>query len=364
MRIGLVGLPLSGKSTVFNALTRGAVRTGIFSAAREEVHVGVVEVPDARVETLLGILRPSKTTRAKMEYVDVVGIEKGAARQTDSSVQFLAPVRQTDALLHVARAFLDESVPHPLGHVDSLRDVKALEEEFIIADLIAVEKRLEKVARLASVGKKPEEKGEPEILEKCRKYLLEEKPLREVELTIEEQKLVRGFQFLSLKPLLVVVNVGEDIEKDTEDSEIAEIAKTWAGKKRGIVSLCGKLEMEIASASSRDAAELMELAGLSEPASLRVIRASYQLLGLITFYTTVHSELTAWPVAEGTPAVRAAGEIHTDLEKGFIKAEVTAFDDLVSCGSIAKARERGLLRVEGRNYEVKDGDVLAIRFNP
>jgi ribosome-binding ATPase len=360
VRIGLVGLPLSGKSTVFNALTRGAVRTGIFSAAREEVHVGVVEVPDARVETLLGILHPTKTTRAKIEYVDVVGIEKGAARKADSIVQFLAPVRQADALLHVARAFLDESVPHPLGDVDGSRDVRALEEEFIIADLVAVEKRLEKVAKLASVGKKAEEKGEPEILEKCRKYLLEEKPLREAELTIEEQKLIKGFQFLSLKPLLVVVNAGED----AEEAKTAEIAKAWAGKKRGIVSLCGKLEMEIAGASSRDAAELMELAGLSEPASLRVIRASYQLLGLITFYTTVHSELTAWPVAEGTPAVRAAGEIHTDLEKGFIKAEVIAFDDLVSCGSMSKAREKGLLRVEGRGYEVKDGDVLTIRFNP
>jgi GTP-binding protein YchF len=360
LRIGLVGLPLSGKSTVFNALTRGAARTGLFSAAREEVHVGVVEVPDGRLETLEGILRPAKTTRAKIEYVDVVGIEKGAARTTDSSVQFLAPVRQADALLHVARAFLDESVPHPLGDVNSSRDVKALEEEFVIADLLAVEKRLEKVVKLASVGRKPEEKDEPEILQKCRKYLLEEKPLREVEFTLEEEKLIRGFQFLSLKPLLIVVNLGED----SGETEIAEIAKTWTGKKRAVVSLCGKLEMEIAGAPPQDAAELMELAGLPEPASLRVIRASYQLLGLITFYTSVHSELTAWPVAEGTPAVRAAGEIHTDLEKGFIKAEVIAFVDLVSCGSVAKAREKGLLRVEGRSYEVRDGDVLTIRFNP
>lgn len=351
---------MSGKSTVFNALTRGTARTGIFSAAREEVHVGVVEVPDERVDILSKILRPTKTTRAKIEYVDVVGIEQGAARKTDAAVQFLAPVRQTDALLHVTRAFLDGSVPHPLGSIDGSRDVKALEEEFIIADLLAVEKRLEKVVKLASVGKKPEEKGEPEILEKCRKYLLEETPLREVEFTQEEEKLLRGFQFLSLKPLLVVVNVGEEVD----ETKFVETAGTWTGKKRGVVSLCGRLEMEIASAPPQDAAELMELAGLSEPASLKVIRASYQLLGLITFYTTVHSELTAWPIAKGTPAARAAGEIHTDLEKGFIKAEVIALDDLVSCGSIAKAREKGLLRVEGRSYEVKDGDVLTIRFNP
>jgi hypothetical protein len=360
LRIGLVGLPLSGKSTVFNALTRGTARTGIFSAAREEVHVGVVEVPDVRMDTLSKILHPTKTTRAKIEYVDVVGIEKGAARKTDASAQFLAPVRQTDALLHVARAFLDESVPHPLGNVDASRDVKALEEEFVIADLLAVEKRLEKVAKLASIGKKPDDKSEPEILEKCRKYLLEEKPLREVEFTHEEEKLMRGFQFLSLKPLLVAVNVGED----ADETKIRETARAWASRKRGMVSLCGKLEMEIAGAPPQDAAELMELAGLSEPAYLRIIRASYQLLGLVTFYTTVHSELRAWPIAERTPAVRAAGEIHTDLEKGFIKAEVIAFDDLVSCGSLAKAREKGLLRLEGRSYEVRDGDLLTIRFNP
>ena len=360
MRIGLVGLPLSGKSTVFNALTHGAARTGIFSAAREEVHVGVVEVPDERVKTLSRILHPTKTTRAKIEYVDVVGIEKGAARKTDASVQFLAPVRQADALLHVARAFPDESVPHPLGNVDGSRDVKTLEEEFVIADLLAVEKRLEKVAKLASIGKKPEEKSEPEILEKCRKHLLEEKPLRDFEFTLEEERLMRGFQFLSLKPLLVVVNVGED----ADEAKTAEMARTWAGKKRGVVSLCGRLEMEIAAAPPQDASELMELAGLSEPAFLRVIRASYELLGLVTFYTAVHGELRAWPVARGTPAARAAGEIHTDLEKGFIKAEVIAFDDLFSCGSIAGAREKGLLRLEGRSYEVRDGDVLTIRFSP
>lgn len=360
MRIGLVGLPLSGKSTVFNALTRCTARTGVFSAAREEVHVGVVEVPDERVEILSNILHPSKTTRAKIEYVDVVGIEKGAARKTDSSVQFLAPVRQTDALLHVARAFEDECVPHPLGEVDASRDVKALEEEFVIADLLAVEKRLDKVVKLAAVGKKPEEKGEPEVLEKCRKHLLEEKPLREAEFTHEEEKLIRGFQFLSLKPLLIVLNVGED----SDVAKVEEASRSWTGKRRSIVSLCGRLEMEVAGACPEDAAELMEIAGLSEPASSRVIRASYQLLGLITFYTTVHAELTVWPIAAGTPAVKAAGEIHTDLEKGFIKAEVINFEDLVSCGSIAKAREKGLLRVEGRTYGVKDGDVLTIRFNP
>jgi len=352
-------LRLSGKSTVFNALTGGTARTGVFSGARDEVHVCVVEVPDERVRVLSEILQPEKTHRAKIEYVDVVGVETGAARKGGSSVEFLAPVRQADALLHVARAFREESVPHPLGDVDAARDVDALEEEFIIADLLAVEKRLEKIGKLASVGKKPEEKGEAQVLEKCRKHLLDEVPLRELEFSAEEERILRCFQFLSIKPILVVTNVGEDDAAAQTDAK----AKAWVGKRRGAVSLCGKLEMEIAGASPEDAAELMELAELTEPASLRVIRASYELLGLVTFYTAVHSELTAWPIPEGTTAVRAAGEIHTDMEKGFIRAEVVAFDDLVACGSIAGTREKGLLRIEGKGYEVKDGDVLNIRFS-
>ncbi|MFH0778666.1 MAG: DUF933 domain-containing protein [Candidatus Eisenbacteria bacterium] len=358
MRVGIVGFPLSGKTTVFNALTHGAVRTGCFSAGREEVHLCVTEVPDERVRILEGILAPKKINRAKIEYVDVAGVERGSARQTDSAVQFLAPVRQADALLHVARAFRDECVPRSLGSVDAARDVVALEEEFVIADLLAVERRLEKVVKQASVGKKPEEKGETEALEKCRESLLAEKPLREVEFTADEERIIRGFQFLSFKPVLVVVNEGED----ADCACAGQIAKTWSGERRGIVSVCGKLEMEIGQAPQEDVAELMEIAGLAEPASLRVIRASYELLGLITFYTTVHSELSAWPVRKGTGAAKAAGEIHTDLERGFIRAEVASFVDLVACGSIAAARERGALRTEGKTYEVCDGDVMTVKF--
>ncbi len=318
----------------------------------------VVEVPDERVRVLSEILKPQKANRAKIEYLDVVGVEKGSARKSDSSSQFLAPVRQADALLHVARAFSDESVPHPLGAVDCVRDAGALEEEFLISDLLAVETRLEKIGKMASVGKKPEEKGESEVLEKCRRHLLEETPLREIEFSAEEEKILRCFQFLSVKPLLVVLNVGEDAQAGDEEGKM----QAWTGKRRGVVSLCAKLEMDIATASSEDAAELMELAELSEPASLRVIRASYELLGLLTFYTAVRSELTAWPIQKGTTAVKAAGEIHTDMERGFIRAEVVAFDDLVACGSIAGAREKGLLRIEGKGYEVKDGDVINVRF--
>jgi GTP-binding protein YchF len=358
LRIGLVGLPLSGKSTLFNALTRGNARTGIFAPTRDEVHVSVVEVPDERIEALVELLRPNKTTCSRIEYVDVVGVEKGSARKTETAVGFLAPVRQADALLHVARAFLDDSVPHPLGSVDAVRDVTALEEEFIIADLIAVEKRLEKIAKLASVGKKPEQQGEAEALEKCRTYLSQEKALREVQFSAEEERLIRGFQFLSKKPLLVVINTGEE----AEHAAVEGATKALEQRGHSAISVCGKLEMEIATASSEDAAELMELAGLTAPASSKVIRASYSLLGLITFYTAAHSELTAWSVRRGTHIAEAAGEIHTDMTRGFIKAEVTSFDDLVACGSFAHAREKGLLKVEGRGYEVKDGDIVTIRF--
>ena len=358
MRIGIVGLPLSGKSTVFNALTRCTARTGVFSSSRDEVHVSVVGVPDERVAVLTRLLQPTKVTRAKIEYVDVVGVEKGAAKKTDTATGFLASVRQADALLHVARAFADESVPHPLGAVDPARDATALEEEFIIADLIATEKRLEKIVKLAAVGKKPEQKGEAEVLEKCREHLCKETPLREVEFTHEEEKLIRGFQFLSRKPVLVVLNAGED----DDPCAVEEAAKRLAVQKHPVVPLCGKLEMEIASCAEKDAVELMELAGLSEPASHKVVRASYALLGLITFYTAAHAELTAWSIRRGTHIVEAAGEIHTDMARGFIKAEVTAFDELVACQSFAHAREKGHLRVEGKAYEVKDGDVVTIRF--
>ncbi len=357
MRIGLVGLSLSGKSTVFNALTRGTARTGIFAPTRDEVHVSVVEVPDERIETLERLLQPKKTVRARIEYVDIVGVEKGSARKTDAT-GFLAPVRQADALLHVARAFQDDSVPHPMNSVDAARDVVTLEEEFIIADLIAAEKRLEKVERQVSVGKKPDQPGEPEVLEKCRKHLAEETPLREVEFSPEEERLIRGFQFLSRKPVLVVINTGEDASA----SELEAVTKRLSDRGISAVPLCAKLEMEIAASSPEDAAELMELAGLSSTASSRVISASYSLLGLITFYTAAHSELTGWPVRKGTHIVEAAGEIHTDMAKGFIKAEVVSFDDLVQCESFAHAREKGLLRLEGKGYEVKDGDVITIRF--
>lgn len=359
MRIGIVGLPLSGKSTVFNALTRGTARTGLFSSTRDEVHVSVVEVPDERVETLTRLLHPDKVTRAKIEYVDVVGVEKGSARKTDTATGFLAAVRQADALLHVARAFADECVPHPLGKVDPLRDAIALEEEFIIADLIAAEKRLEKIVKLAAVGKKPEQKGEAEVLEKCRAQLCHETPLRDVEFSHEEEKLIRGFQFLSRKPVLVVLNAGEN----DDPFAVEETAKCMGVKKHPVIPLCGKLEMEIAACSQGDAVELMELAGLSEPASHKVVRASYALLGLITFYTAAHAELTAWSIRRGTHIVEAAGEIHTDMARGFIKAEVVAFDELVACESFAHAKEKGLLRVEGKAYEVKDGDVVTIRFS-
>jgi GTP-binding protein YchF len=358
VRIGIVGLHLSGKSTVFNALTRGTARTGLFSAVREEVHVSIVEVPDDRVEVLVRLLHPNKVTLAKIEYVDVVGVGRGSARTADTATGFLAPVRQADALLHVARAFVDDSVPHPLGSVDALRDVTALEEEFIIADLIAAEKRLEKIAKLAALGKKPEQKGEAEVLEKCREHLCREAPLRDAQFSLEEEKIIRGFQFLSRKPVLVILNAGEE----SDPCAIQEIARCLAARKQSVVALCGKLEMEIAACSPEDAAELMEVAGLSEGASRKVVRASCALLDLITFYTPAHAELTAWLLRRGSHIVEAAGQIHTDMARGFIKAEVIAFNDLVACESFAHAREKGLLRVEGKGYEVKDGDVITIRF--
>lgn len=362
MRIGIVGLPLSGKTTVFNALTGANLATGVSPGGKREPNIGVVKVPDERLERLNKMLQPERKVPATVEYVDVAGLKKGASRSGEFGPRFLNYLKAIDALLLVVRAFQNESVPHPEGSVDPKRDIELVETEFLLSDLGIVENRIGKLEK--SLAKKKDEREERELglLKRCYESLAEEMPLREEKFSPEEEKLLRGFQFLTLKPLLILVNIGEeDIGK--EDQIIERCSGAIKGENYRMLALCAELEMELTQLEERDAQAFRADLGMEESALTKLIKTSYELLGLISFFTTEGGEVKAWTIRKGTPARRAAGAVHTDMEKGFIRAEVVHYDDLIRCGSIAKCREQGLFRLEGKDYLVQDGDVITFRFS-
>ena len=353
MRLGIIGLPQSGKTTIFNALTRGDAPTTM-SGSRVEVHSAVVVVPDARVERLSQIFQPEKTTYARVEYADIAGLD-GSAGVVGISGQLLNELSQMDGFLHVVRCFDDDSVPHQSGSVDAQRDISAMESELLINDLIAVESKLERLADewKKGVRDKVAVERDQKIFERFQAALSEEIPLRLVELTSEEHKEIGGYGFLTLKPMLIVLNLGE-----------GQAAPSITQKDQGrAVPLQGKLEMEIAQLPSDEAQVFLAEYGIEEPSLNRMIRESYELLGLISFFTVGEDEVRAWTVRNGATAPEAAGVIHTDLQKGFIRAETVSYSDLDNLGSWAAARDGGKLRVEGKTYLVQDGDVIHIRFN-
>lgn len=357
MRIGLFGFQSTGKSTLFRLLT------GMEPAAhggRGEAQIGTTRVPDARLTRLSEMYSPKKTTPATIEYLDLPAMEKGQA----AKVLPLDQLRTADALAHVVRTFEDEALPHGEGPIDAARDVAAMETEFILTDHIVAEKRFEKVDALAKKTNKPEDKAEAELFRKVIAALEAETPLRNVPFDEHELRLLRGYTFLSLKPLLIVVNAGED-----QTGTIAEGAGGFGlGEAAGhqqteVVALSAKIEAELAELDADDAASFMSDLGLSEPALDRMIQASYRLLGRISFFTVGDDECRAWTIREGTSARRAAGAIHSDIERGFIRAEVVHYDDLVAAGTWAACRDTGTLRLEGKDYVMKDGDVVNFRFN-
>ncbi len=358
MEIGIIGLPRSGKTTLFNALTHGEADVGTYAAAGP--NVGVAKVPDPRLEALDGMFHPKRRVAAEVRYIDVAAPTRG-----ELSGAFLTHLSQTDGLLHVVRAFEDDNVPHIEGSVDPERDVKLLDLELTFSDLSIIEKRLHKI-EASHKGAKPHEREafakEEALLARLKAALEAEVPIREQELSGDERKAISGYQFLSAKPLLEVFNIGEDRLPQAESLE-----QGWRDKfKRPHVdaaALCGKLEMELAQLDEDEAAVFREDMGISEAALERIIRLSYDLLGLISFFTTVSDELKAWTVQRGTDAVHAAGKIHSDIERGFIKAEVIGYDDLMQCGSISEGKKHGLLRAEGKGYTVQDGDVITFLFN-
>ncbi len=356
MKIGIVGLANCGKTTVFNALTGQDAPVTEYGSAGETSHVGVVRVPDRRVEDLAAIFEPRKVTFATVEYLDEAGIVRGDGARNR---RILDTVRDVDALLHVVRGFEDEAVAHPLGGVDPLRDAGIVELELVFADLELVEKRLERMEEGAKKGRKPDE-AERSVLLRCREALEEEVPLRRVSLSEAEQAAVRHLQFISVKPEMVVLNTGEDRPAQGREELLRSLAETCSCPS---LEVPGKIEMEISQLSPEEAQLFLDDLGLGRSALDRVVRLCYRHLGLVSFLTVGKDEVRAWTIREGTAAVKAAGKVHSDIERGFIRAEVVAYEDFVSAGSMAAAKEKGKVRQEGKQYVVQDGDIINFRFN-
>lgn len=355
MRLGIVGLPQSGKTTIFNALTRGTQPTGSVTG-KIEVHEAVVDVPDERVDELAKMFNPKKTIYAKITYDDISGLD-GSAAKSGISGELLNKLAQMDGFIHVVRCFNNENVAHPKGSIDPLRDISSMEGDFIINDMISVEKKLEKLTEEKKKGggrDKAVIEREMELFERFHACLTEEKPLRSLDLTPEEIRSVSGFGMLSLKPILTLLNLDET--QGVPDIQIE-------GPNAMVSSIRGKIEMEIAQLSDEDAAMFMEEYGIVELGLNKIIKLSYDLLDQQSFFTAGADECRAWTTSRHATAPEAAGVIHSDLQKGFIRAEVIAYADLMELGSMAEGKAKGKLRLEGKEYLVKDGDILNIRFN-
>jgi ribosome-binding ATPase len=358
LKIGIVGLAQAGKTTLFSILTR-AHGTG-FGSGRPEAHVGVVHVPDARLNRLTEMYHPKKTVHASVEYVDTPGSVIDLAR---SGAQ-MANLREMDALAHVVRAFDDPANPAPGGSLDPKRDIESVELELILSDLSVVEKRVERLEKDIKKLKTPALEKEYKVLQGAKAALEKQTPLREVQRDAEEEKTIRGFTFLSSKPMLYVLNLGEnDAPRTNAAEDFAREAGLKQRPKTGVSAICGKVEAELAELGEAESAEFMASYGLTESAVARLIRSSYHLLGLHSFFTVGEDECRAWTIRAGSTAVEAAGEIHSDLQKGFIRAEVVKYEDLMAAGSLAEARNRGTLKLEGKEYVVEDGEVVHIRHS-
>jgi len=355
MRLGIIGLPQSGKTTVFNALTRGNQPTSM-AGGRIEIHTAVVDVPDERVDRLSEMFHPEKTIYAKVTYADIAGLE-GSSSKTGISGALLNQLTQMDGFVHVVRCFENASVPHPSGNVNPYRDIEAMDSELLLNDLIAVERKLERLVEERKKGGGRERaviEREHALFDILNAALQHGQPLRDLDLSPEEDRLLSGFGFLTRKPVLVLLNLADG--QAPPDLE-------YPHQRNVVASLQGKLEMDLAQLPPEDAILFMEEYGIQELGLQRVIRYSYDLLGLQSFFTVGEDEVRAWTVRRGATAHESAGVIHTDLQKGFIRAEVVSYTDLITLGGLSEARSKGKLRLEGKDYIVQDGDIVHIRFN-
>ncbi len=362
MKIAITGLPKSGKTTIFNALTKDKAEVAAYSSSLTP-NVGITKVSDSRLEVLQNMFQPKKTIPAEVTYVDIAGLPKSPRRGGGLEGEFLNYLTTADALLQVVRTFEDEKLPHPEGSIDPQRDIANLDLELAFSDLTIIERRLVKLEEALKGAKASEREAylkEQHLLQKIKSGLEKDIPVRQQDITKEEMKALSNYQFLTVKPMMVILNIGEE---QIPQATLLENELNSLYPQFTVVALCGKLEMELAQLNDTEAAEFREAMGLTTPAVDRVVDLSYHLLGFISFFTTASAELKAWTIPGGTLALKAAGKIHSDMERGFIRAEVISYNDLQKCGSLAEARKRGMLRTEGKNYLVKDGDIVTFLFN-
>ncbi|HWJ02562.1 MAG TPA: redox-regulated ATPase YchF [Verrucomicrobiae bacterium] len=360
---GIVGLPNVGKSTLFNAITQAGAEAANYPFCTIDPNVGIVNVPDDRLKVLAEMVKPQRIVPAAVEFVDIAGLVRGASKGEGLGNKFLSHIREVDAIVHVVRCFEDTNVIHVEGSVDPIRDIETIDLELILADLESVERRRERTQKMLKSGDKKYQ-AELNLLERLKEIFDQGKPARELDLSDDEREILKSFPLLSAKPVLYAANVQEDgLAEAQANPLVAKVKERAAGEGAEVVVICAKIEAEIAELDDEEKQEFLADLGLAESGLDRLIRAGFSLLGLMTYFTAGVQEVRAWTIKRGTKAPQAAGVIHTDFERGFIRAEVTGYGDLISTGSQAAAKEKGLVRLEGKEYVMQDGDVVHFRFN-
>ncbi len=362
MKIGIVGLPNVGKSTMFNSITKAGAECANYPFCTIEPNVGVVGVPDERLDELTKMYNPQKTTHAVIEFVDIAGLVKGASKGEGLGNKFLSHIRETDSICEVVRCFDDSNVVHVDGSVDPIRDIETINLELIFADIETINKRLDKARKNLKADKKYQQ--EIDLLEKIKENLENGVSARAIDFSEEEQEMVKEMFLLTTKPILYIANISEEQLENAENDELVKKVKEYASKEKAeVIPLCVKIEEELSGLEDNDKKEMLEALGLEESGLDKVIKKSYDLLGLMSFLTAGEPEVRAWTIKKGTKAPEAAGKIHSDIERGFIKAEIVSYKDLMEAGSMVNAKEKGLVRSEGKEYIMQDGDIVLFKFN-